>query len=238
MVGFFCRPPVSELFVEMPEFDGKCFKMLAHINNHFNPSGAVDTLSHIFDLIDLKQKDDELVVSLKVQFSQVFLSLKMGGISIDRALQVGFMLCALLSRYQAMIQEFCVNRHSLTMATLQTVIEQCIIFDKDPWLGPVGKDGKVPRSLLANAAGTNSGDDENPYKALANKSFNYHFARWKKAIGENKGKCMFCHNCWNPTRWVRTYEPTTTNSHQAECPDYTEMLTWLLRPPNRDSYTM
>jgi hypothetical protein len=62
----------------MPKFNGKGFERLAHINNHFNPSGAVDTLSHIFDLIDLKQQDNESVVSLKAQFSRVFLSLKMG----------------------------------------------------------------------------------------------------------------------------------------------------------------
>ncbi len=65
VVAYFCKPPVSDLFVEMPEFDGKGFKMLAYINNHFNPSAAVDTLSSIFDLIDLKQKEDEQVVSLK-----------------------------------------------------------------------------------------------------------------------------------------------------------------------------
>jgi hypothetical protein len=66
------------------------------------------------------------------------------------------------------IKEFCVGRHSLTKATLQTVVKQSINFDKDPWSGPVGKDGKAPCSPLANAAGTNSGDGENAYKALAN----------------------------------------------------------------------
>ncbi len=86
MVAFFCKPPILDLVVEMPKFNGKGFEMLAHINNHFNPSGAVDTLNHIFDLINLKQKQDEPVVSLKVRFSRVFLSLKMGGISIDSAL--------------------------------------------------------------------------------------------------------------------------------------------------------
>ena len=100
----------------------------------------------------------------------------MGGISIDSALQVGFMLHAILSHYQAVIQEFRVSCHSLNAATLQTVVKQCVNFDKDPWLGPVGKDSKVPRSPLANAAGTNSGDGGNTYDALANKSFNYHFA--------------------------------------------------------------
>jgi hypothetical protein len=69
VVAIFYKPPILDLFVEMPEFNGKGFKMLAHINNHFNPSGAVDTLTHIFDLIDLKQKDDEPVVSLKARFS-------------------------------------------------------------------------------------------------------------------------------------------------------------------------
>jgi hypothetical protein len=86
------------------------------------------------------------------------------------------MLCTLLSCYQAVIQEFCVGCHSLTAATLQIVIKQCVNFDKDPWSGPVGKDSKVPSSPLANAAGTNSGDGGNAYDALANKSFNYHFA--------------------------------------------------------------
>jgi hypothetical protein len=119
----------------------------------------------------------------------------MGGISIDLALQVGFMLCALLSRYQAMIQEFLIGCHSLTEATLQTVVEQCVNFDKDPWLCPGGKDSKAPHSTSANAAGTTTaGEGDDAYDPLAGKSFDYHFGRWKKAIRENKGKCMFCHN--------------------------------------------
>jgi hypothetical protein len=65
VVAFFCKPPILDLFVEMPKFNGKGFEMLAHIKNHFNPSGAVDMLTHIFDLINLKQKQDEPVVSLK-----------------------------------------------------------------------------------------------------------------------------------------------------------------------------
>jgi hypothetical protein len=100
VVAFFCKPPVFNLFVKVPEFDGKGFEMLAYINSHFNPSGAADSLSHIFDLIDIKQKVDKLEVSLKACFSRVFLSLKIGGISIDLALQVGFMLRALLSCHQ------------------------------------------------------------------------------------------------------------------------------------------
>jgi hypothetical protein len=80
VVVFVCKPLVSE-FVEMLEFNRKGFEMLAYINSHFNPSGAVNSLSHIFHLIDIKQKDDKPVISIKARFSRVFLSLKMGGIS-------------------------------------------------------------------------------------------------------------------------------------------------------------
>jgi hypothetical protein len=162
--------------------------MLACNNSHFNPSGAVDSLSHILDLIDIKQKDNKPVISLKAHFSRVFLSLEMGGISIDLALQVGFMLCALLLRYQAVVQEFCLGRHSLTKANLQTLVEQCVNFNKGPWGDPVGKDGKVPRpSSSVNATRTSAGEDDNVYSALAGKSFNYHFNHWKKAITDDKG---------------------------------------------------
>ena len=41
----------------------------------------------------------------------------------------------------------------------------------------------------ANAAGSKG---ESPYDALSAKSFNYHFGRWKKALKEQKGKCMVC----------------------------------------------
>ncbi len=69
--------------------------MIDYIDKHFNPSGTVDSLSHIFDLIDIKQASDEPVITLKARFSWVFASLKMGGVSVDSALQVGFMLHAL-----------------------------------------------------------------------------------------------------------------------------------------------
>ncbi len=50
----------------------------------------MDALGYIFDLIDIEQKDNKPVVSLKAHFSQSFSSLKLGGIAIDSALQVGF----------------------------------------------------------------------------------------------------------------------------------------------------
>jgi hypothetical protein len=190
VIAFYCKPPVSDLFVEESCFDGKGFEMIAHIDQHFNPSGTVDSLSYIFDLIDIKQSDQEPVITLKACFSKIFSALKMGGISIDSALQVGFMLCALLHRYQVVVQEFCLGRHSLSSASLQTVVEQCTNYGKDPWKGLVGKDGKVPRPTpSANAAGS---EGENPYDVLSAKSFNYHFGRWKKALKEQKGKCMVC----------------------------------------------
>jgi hypothetical protein len=59
---------------------------------------------------------------------------------------------------------------------------------------PVGKKGKVAHTPSANVAGSGPSSDKNAYEALASKSFNYHFGCWKKALAENKGKCMFCHN--------------------------------------------
>jgi hypothetical protein len=104
------------------------------------------------------------------------------------------MLHALLQCYHVVVQEFCLGHHPLTEASLQTVVDQCINFDKDPFLGPVSKDGKVVQNASANAEGATPVDGENAYKALGAKAFNYHFGCWKKAIGENKGKCMFCHD--------------------------------------------
>ncbi len=160
MIAYYCQPPVSDLFVEERCFDGKGFEMIAHIHQHFNPSRAVDSLAYIFDIIYIKQLDQESVVTLKARFSSLFTALKMGGISIDSALQVGFMLRALLSKYQAVAQEFCLGRHALTEASLQTVVEQCTNYDKDPLKGPVGKDGKHAQTPFANTA---RADSDNPY---------------------------------------------------------------------------
>jgi len=177
VIAYYCKPPVSDLFVKEHHFDGKGFEMIAHIDHHFKPSGAVDSLRYIFDLIDIKQTEQESVVTLKACFSKAFSALKMGGIGIDSALQVSFMLRILLSHYHAVVQEFCLGRHSLSDASLQTVVEQCTNYDKDPWKGPVGQDGKDPkRTPSANTAGTDFGD---PYDVLGGKSFNHHFGRWK-----------------------------------------------------------
>jgi hypothetical protein len=106
--------------------------MIEHIDKYFNPSGTVDSLSHIFDLIDIKQAQDESVITLKARFSRVFARLKMGGVAIDSALQVGFMLRALWTAYHGVVQDFCLGRHSLASATLQSVVDQCTSYDKDP----------------------------------------------------------------------------------------------------------
>ena len=71
--------------------------MIKHIEKYFNPSGAVDSLNYIFDLIDVKQASDESVITLKARLSHLIASLKLGGIAIDPPLQAGFMLRALLS---------------------------------------------------------------------------------------------------------------------------------------------
>jgi hypothetical protein len=127
------------------------------------------------------------VVTLKAWFSCLFSVLKMGGINIGSALQVGFILHLLLAKYQAVVQEFCLSRHALTDASLQMVVKQCNNYDKDPWKGPIGKDGKPAHTPSANAAGA---DPQNPYKALSGKSFNYQFGQWKKALKDQKGKCI------------------------------------------------
>ena len=92
VLAFYCKPPVLDLFVEESRFDEKGFEMITHIDQHFNPSGAVNLLGYIFDLIDIKQLDQESVITLKARFSKIFSAPKMGGIRIDLALQVGFML--------------------------------------------------------------------------------------------------------------------------------------------------
>jgi hypothetical protein len=84
------------------------------------------------------------------------------------------MLCALLGHYHAVVQEFCLGGHPLNEASHQTVVDQCVNFDKDPFLGPMGKDGKVGQNPLASAAGAAPGDGKNVYEALVAKSFNYH----------------------------------------------------------------
>ena len=99
VIAYYCKPPVSDLFVEEHCFDGKGFEMIAYIDHHSNPSGAIDSLGYIFDLIDIKQSEQESMVTLKARFLKAFSALKMGGISIDSALQVGFMLHSLLGRY-------------------------------------------------------------------------------------------------------------------------------------------
>ncbi len=132
VIVYHCKPPVSDLFVEESRFDGKGFEMITYINAHFNLSGAVDSLGYIFDMIDIKQAPEELVVTLKACFSRVFASLKMGGNSIDSSLQAGFMLRTLHSAYQAIVQEFRLGGHSPSTASLQTVVEQCVLYNNDP----------------------------------------------------------------------------------------------------------
>ncbi len=115
------------------------------------------------------------MITLKAQFSCLFASLKLGGIAIDSALQVGCMLRALLSRYHGVVKNFCLGCHSLAPATLQSVAEQCLAYNKDPWKGPVGKDGKPVRTLSAYATGA-SGNSSNPYKSLTMCLFGNHMS--------------------------------------------------------------
>jgi hypothetical protein len=71
--------------------------MIAHIDQYFHPSSTVNSLGHFLQLIDIKQGVDEPVITLKARFSCLFASLKMRGVNIDPSLQVGFVICFLLS---------------------------------------------------------------------------------------------------------------------------------------------
>jgi hypothetical protein len=113
---------------------------------------------------------------------------------IASSLQVGFMLRALLSCYSAVVTDFCLGRHLLTSTTLQTVIEHCKAFDKDPWTGPVSCDGRPVRAPLANTASAGSGEPSAAYNAMEQISFNYHFSRWRKCFSESSEKCLICYN--------------------------------------------
>ena len=91
--------------------------MITHIDTYFNPSGTVDSLSHIFDLIDIKQAQDESVITLKAGFSHVFASLKMGALPSTRRCRSA--LCSGPSRpptmgsfrTSALVATHCLPRH-------------------------------------------------------------------------------------------------------------------------------
>ncbi len=79
------------------------------------------------------------------------------------------------------------------MALVQTIVDQCISYDKDPWKGPVGNDGKVSHNPSANAAGASVSASSNPYDALANLLFNKHINHWRYNCKNSSEKCLICH---------------------------------------------
>jgi hypothetical protein len=83
VIYYYVKPPISNLFVENPQFNQKGFEMITHIDQYFLPLGAVNTLGYIFQLIDIMQGADEPVLTLKMRFSCLFALLKMGGINIE-----------------------------------------------------------------------------------------------------------------------------------------------------------
>jgi hypothetical protein len=106
------------------------------------------------------------------------------------------MLRTLLSRYHGVVQDFCLSCHSLASATLQSVMEHCLAYDKDPWKGPVGKDGKPVRIPSAYTAGTSS-DSSNPYESLSTCLFSNHMSCWQTNCKDGSNQCMICHNTSN-----------------------------------------
>jgi hypothetical protein len=103
---------------------------------------------------------------------------------------------ALLPQYHGVVQDFCLQQHSLTDATLQSVVNQFMAYDKDPWKGPVGKDGKPSWTPSASMAGS-SGNSSSPYKALACCSFGSHLSKWCSACKDGSERCMISHGTSN-----------------------------------------
>jgi hypothetical protein len=84
--------------------------------------------------------------------------------------------------YHGVVKDFKLGRHSLTPALLQTVINQCTSYDKNPWKVPVGKDGKPSCGPSANAAGASaspSSDNIHPFESMGTLSFNEHLNHWR-----------------------------------------------------------
>ena len=52
--------------------------MIGHMDKYFNPSGAVDSLGHIFDLINIKQSQDKSIITLRAQLLRIFALSKWG----------------------------------------------------------------------------------------------------------------------------------------------------------------
>ena len=77
-------------------------------------------LGHILDIYDIKQQSSGSIVLLNARFSCLFVSLHNGGMPIHSALKVGFMLQVLLQKYSGVINEFCLDRHFFSTATLET----------------------------------------------------------------------------------------------------------------------
>jgi hypothetical protein len=197
VIYYYVKPPISDLFVKNPQFNQKGFKMIAHIDQYFHSLGAINTLGYIFQLIDIMQGADEPVITLKARFSCLFALLKIGGVNIEPPLQVGFMPRSLLSTYHGVVKDFKLGRHPLTTATLQTVIDQCTSYDKDPLKGPVSKDGKPSRRSPANVMGASaspSGNNVHPFESMETLSFNKHLNHWRYNCKDDSDKCLICYN--------------------------------------------
>ncbi len=58
---YYAKSPILDLFVKNSQFNCKGFEMIVHINQYFHPSGAVDSLVYIFQLIEIKKGADKLL---------------------------------------------------------------------------------------------------------------------------------------------------------------------------------
>jgi hypothetical protein len=106
----------------------------------------------------------------------------MGGVNINPPLQVGYMLHSLLPTYHGMVKDFKLGQYSLATTSLQTTVDQCTSYDKDPWKEPVSNNGKPscsPLTTMAEASVSLDGDGSHPFKAMTTLNFNKHFNHWQ-----------------------------------------------------------
>jgi hypothetical protein len=96
--------------------------------------------------------------------------------------------------------------------TLQTVVEHCMSYNKDPWTGPVRHDDGCPACApSANTASANPSNAPAAYGAMEQVSFNYHLSRWRNSLLDLADKCVICHNLAQEKKHTMANAPFSRN---------------------------
>jgi hypothetical protein len=103
---------------------------------------------------------------------------------------VGFSGLSSCMQYHGLVEDFHLGHHSLATSRLQSVIDQCIAYDKDTWKGPVGWDGNPHAYPWLMWWGASGGDGSNPYDAMCSVSFNKHQTQWHFTCKDRSEECL------------------------------------------------